>query len=422
MARQFWKSLFAVLLGVALLAPTAAVAPAQDVGRIAAVVNDQPITFIDLDTRLRLALLSAGLPVSEEARQRFLPQVLRQLIDEKLQLAEARRAGVTVSEADVNAAIATIAGQNRLTPEQLLGVLQRGGVPPSALVDQITAQLAWRALVRQRFIPQISISEADIDEILDRLRSNEGKPEYLLAEIFLPVDQSASQAEVKTLADRIVSEIRRGAPFPAVARQFSQAAGAQNGGDMGWVLGGQLEPALDSVIQGMSPGQVSAPILTLTGYHILFLRDKRTVTVGSTAPVVHLYQLVVPVPPNSPNSQVQAVAAQVQSDFGAVSGCEAFQARARQVGVPGSIDAGQVPVSRLPQEAQTAISGLADGQISAPTPVNGGVAVFMVCERTDSGAVDRDAIRNQIGEQRLDIMQRRLMRDLRAMAFIDMRL
>jgi peptidyl-prolyl cis-trans isomerase SurA len=422
MAREFWKSLIAALLGVALLLPTPSVSPAQDVGRIAAVVNDQPITFVDLDTRLRLALLSAGVPVTEEARQRFLPQVLRQLIDEKLQLAEARKAGITVSEADVNAAIQTIAGQNRMTGEQLLSVLQRGGVPPGALVDQITAQLAWRGLIRQRFIPQISISDADIDEILDRLRLNEGKSEYLLAEIFLPVDQSSSQAEVKTLADRIVSEIRRGAPFPAVARQFSQAAGAQGGGDMGWILGGQLEPALDSAIQSMSPGEVSAPILTLTGYHILLLREKRTVTVGSTSPVVHLFQLVVPVPPNSPTTQYEAVSRQVQSDFGAVSGCEAFQARARQVGVPGSIDAGQIPTARLPQEAQTAIGGLADGQISAPTRVGGGIAVFMVCERTDSGAVDRDAIRNQIGEQRLDIMQRRLMRDLRAMAFIDMRL
>ena len=98
MARQFWKSLFAVLLGVALLAPTAAVAPAEDVGRIAAVVNDQPITFVDLDTRLRLALLSAGLPVSEEARQRFLPQVLRQLIDEKLQLVYSPLMPVTFRE------------------------------------------------------------------------------------------------------------------------------------------------------------------------------------------------------------------------------------------------------------------------------------------------------------------------------------
>src|SRR5690606_11180615 len=176
-------------------------------------------------------------------------------------------------------------------------------------------------------------------------------------------------------------------------------------------MGGQLDPALDTVIQGMQPGQVSTPIRTLPGYHILYLRDRRTISLGGATTVVRLFQLVVPVPPGSPASQYDAVSRQMADDFTGVSGCEAFQARATAVGVPGSIDAGNIPLSRLPGSVSNVVASLPIGQLSAPTRIEDGVAMLMVCDRTENAdGIDRSAIRTQIGEQRLDILQRRLMR------------
>lgn len=400
-------------------------APASAVGTIAAVVNDDVITVADLQMRLRLALMSSGLPATPDAQQRMLPQVLRLLIDEKLQGQEAKRAGISVPAQDVDRALAAIAGQNRMSTQQLFTMLKSTGVPQTALEDQVRSQLAWRQLIQRRFVSQVEVSDTQVDEVVERLKANQGKPQFLVASIFLAVDQDAGEGQVKALADRLVSEIRRGAPFPAVARQFSQAAGAQSGGDMGWVLAGQLEPALDQVLGTMQQGQVSDPIRTLGGYNILLLRDKRLVNANTATGVkVRLNQIVVPVPPTAPSNRVQTVVAQMRNDFSGVNGCEAFRAKAKELGVTANPDLGDILLNRLPDAMRQVVSALPDGQVSSPLRVPDGVAVMMVCSRQDAGGdgVDRDQIRSGLAEQKLDMMQRRLLRDLRGNAYIDIRL
>ena len=419
-------ALVSVAAPSALAQTRAAPAPAASaVGTIAAVVNDDVITVTDLQLRLRLALMSSGLPASQENQQRMLPQVLRLLIDEKLQGQEASRTGVAVPAQDVDRALATIAGQNHLSTQQLFTMLKSTGVPQAALEDQVRAQLAWRQLVQRKFVSQVEISDTQIDEVVERLRANQGKPQYLVASIFLAVDQDSGDAQVKALADRLVAEVRKGAPFPAVARQFSQAAGAQNGGDMGWVLAGQLEPALDQVLGGMTQGQVSDPIRTLGGYNILLVRDKRVVNAQTATGVkVRLNQIVVPVPSTAPPNRVNTVVAQMRTDFTDISGCEAFRAKVKELGVTANPDLGDVLLNRLPEGMRQVVSGLADGQVSSPMRVPDGVAVMMVCSRADAGGdgIDRDQIRAGLAEQRIDMMQRRLLRDLRGNAYIDIRL
>jgi len=369
--------------------------------------------------------MSSGLPATPDAQQRLLPQVLRLLIDEKLQGQEATRAGIAIPAQDVDRALASIAGQNKMSTQQLFTMLKSTGVPQSALENQVRAQLGWRQLIQRRFVSQVEVSDTQIDEVVERLKANQGKPQYLVASIFLAVDQDAGEAQVKALADRLVSEIRRGAPFPAVARQFSQAAGAQGGGDMGWVLAGQLEPALDQVLGTMEKAQVSDPIRTLGGYNILLLRDKRTINANPAGGVkVRLNQIVVPVPPTAPRNRVETVVSQMRNDFSSVSGCEAFQAKAKELGVTANTDLGDVLLSRLPDVMRQVVSALPDGQVSSPLRVPGGVAVMMVCSRQDAGGdgVDRDQIRAGLAEQKIDMMQRRLLRDLRGNAYIDIRL
>jgi peptidyl-prolyl cis-trans isomerase SurA len=432
MIRRLSALIVALVLAITSAAAPSALAqqkprpePASAVGTIAAVVNDDVITVADLQMRLRLALMSSGLPATPDNQQRLLPQVLRLLIDEKLQAQEAKRSGISVDGKDVDKALQTIANQNRMSPQQLFTVLKSAGVPQTALEDQVRAQLAWRQLIENRFISQVQVSDTQIDEVVERLKANQGKPQYLVASIFLAVDQDAGDAQVKALADRLVAELRRGAPFPAVARQFSQAAGAQTGGDMGWVLAGQLEPALDQVLGTMQQGQISEPIRTLGGYNILFLRDKRLVNANTVSGVkVHLNQIVVPVPSTAPANRVQTVVAQMRNDFSSVNGCDAFREKVKELGVTANPDLGEVPLSRLPDAMRQVVSALPDGQVSSPLRVSEGVAVMMVCSRQDTGGdgVDRDQIRGNLAEQKIDMMQRRLLRDLRSNAYIDIRL
>ena len=267
-------------------------------------------------------------------------------------------------------------------------MLKSTGVPQTALEDQVRAQLGWRQLIQRRFVSQVEISDTQIDEVVERLKANQGKPQYLVASIFLAVDQDAGEAEVKALADRLVSEIRRGAPFPAVARQFSQAAGAQGGGDMGWVLAGQLEPgarpgarhhaARARCRTRSAPSAATTSCCCATSGRVRRRHRRRGVK-------VRLNQIVVPVPPTAPANRVQTVVGADAQRLRQREGCEAFQAKAEELGVTATSDLGDVPLSRLPDALRQVVSALPDGQVSSPQRVPSGVAVMMVCSRQDAG-------------------------------------
>ncbi|WP_245986947.1 peptidylprolyl isomerase [Azospirillum thermophilum] len=242
---------------------------------IAAVVNDEVISVSDVNARIRLALVSNGAAENPETRQRLAPQVLRQLIDERLQLQEAKRNGVTVSQADIDEAIKRIGEQNRMSRQQVEGMLKAQGVPVTTLQEQVRALLAWQRVMQRRMRQEIAIGEDEIDAAMERAKANIGKPEYLVAEIFLAVDTPDQDDDVRRTADRLVEEIRRGGNFAALARQFSQSAGAASGGDLGWVRSGELSNELDRSLATMRPGQLSAPVRTATGYHILLVRGQR---------------------------------------------------------------------------------------------------------------------------------------------------
>jgi peptidyl-prolyl cis-trans isomerase SurA len=269
--------------------PAAVAAPlappsARSTEGIAAVVNDDIISMSDLTARLQLAMVSSGLPNTPETRQRLTPQVLRGLVDERLQLQEATRANMAVTAKEIDEAFGRVAEQNHMQRDQLEKMLASQGVPRSTLESQIRATIAWGKLVQRRLRPSIEIGQEEIDAVIQRIQANAGKPEYLAAEIFLAVDTPEREDEVRRLADRLYEQIGQGASFTAVARQFSQSAGATNGGDLGWVQQGQLPDELDTALRQLRPGQATRPIRSVTGYHILLLRDQRTVAGGNSLP------------------------------------------------------------------------------------------------------------------------------------------
>ncbi|MEZ5815249.1 MAG: peptidylprolyl isomerase [Alphaproteobacteria bacterium] len=133
-------------------------------------------------------------------------------------------------------------------------------------------------MVQAKLRPQVVVSDSDIDSYLERMMANTGKPEYLLSEIFLPVENPGEEAQTRQLAQKLAQEIRSGkAAFFKVAQQFSKSAGAPQGGDLGWISQGQLQQELDDVLPRIEKGRVSNPIRTSSGFHILEVRDQRVV-------------------------------------------------------------------------------------------------------------------------------------------------
>lgn len=473
----------AVMLLAATTSPASQEMPegaAQRTG-IAATVNDDAITFSDI--RNRLSLYMAGNPEAPppEVRKKMEQQVLDKLIDEKLQLQEAKKDGITVTDDDIKRGLSQLAKQNKLSPEEFQDRLNHSGVKMSTLTEQLRAEMAWSMVVRRKLRPEVNVSESEIDNAVAQMSHGKGKTEYRVSEILLTVPSAEMENTVRHDADKIIEDVQKGGSFPAAARQYSKAPGAAQGGDLGWVQQGVLNAKLEEALATMHPGQMSAPIRTEKGYHILFLRD---VHVAGAAPspqqaaapatpaaapqppkaqapkpevTLRLKQITIPIAATDPEPVVSAKMNRAATLKAEISGCEQMDVRAKDFISPGTSDMGSGPLSALPEPVRKAVADLPVGELSAPIRGDNGVAVMMVCERSsppvqeaaaetpspapapqpqasapppgpgpDPGAApdddsSRDHIANQIGMKRLDQMQEHYLRDLRATAFIDKR-
>ncbi len=265
-------TLFALLLCMGNFTKPA-IATVQE---IIAVVNDDAISARDFNKRMRLIMISSGLPNNSDIRAKIQPQVIGALINEKIMLQEARNLNREVTQAEITSGFAKIAAQNSMTADKFKAELQKSGIDITTMYAQIEAQIAWSKVVQKRLRPKIIISERDVNDVYDRTMAKLGTKEYLAAEIFLPVNDAKQEKQVRQLANRLVREVKSGkASFFKLAQQFSKSAGSINGGDKGWLHEVQISKEILKGLKSIKKNQVSKPIKTLIGYHILFLRDTR---------------------------------------------------------------------------------------------------------------------------------------------------
>lgn len=401
------------------LTMTAPVSSQAQIEGIAAVVNDDVVSFTDVRDRLAIAIGASGLQDSEEIRARLQPQVMKILIEEKLKLQEAARLEIEVSEEEVERELGVMAQRNNMSADQFRAMLNARGIPFRSMQDQIRADVAWRKVVQARLSRQVSISSDDVSMRKDQLRQQQGQTSYLVQEIFLPVDNPAQDEQVRSLAMRLVDEIRNGAPFTAVAAQFSKGIGAQNGGNLGWVQAGQLAPELDAVLPRIGLNRLSPPVRTQEGWHLLAIRNIREAA-GLENSTVGLKQLVFEPDPTIETSARLAQAAEIA---GSIDSCETMQGLIEESASSLSGDMGTVSVGDLNPVFQSAVGSLGVGQVSAPLQLGEIVALVMVCDREEGemNLPDDETIRSNLSLERLDLLQQRYLRDLRSAAFIDER-
>ncbi len=398
--------------------------PAQEVQRIVATVNDEIISAYDMEQRLRIVLGSTGLPRDPDTQRRLRKQVLNALISDRLKMQEAQRASISVTEPEIARAFGRIANQNNMTPDRFRSVLERSGVDPYSLEQQIEAELSWRKLVGRKFGRFVNIGDDEIDAVLQRYSENVGKQQNLVSEIFLPVESPEKEEEVRRFAERITVQVRKGANFAAIARQFSQGTTAAAGGEIGWVQSGQLQEELESALNAMSPRTYSDPVRSVGGYYILALRDRRRIAKADPGDITfNLTQLVIPLSASTDEAEVNRRMSQANSLRGRINKCGSVDALAKEIDSPMSGSLGTLKMKDLPVEFQGAVKDLLAGDVSAPVRTSVGIHVLVVCSRTNpaSSIPTRTSVRNQLVEQRLDMMARRFIRDLRRDALVEMR-
>ncbi|NQW10856.1 MAG: peptidylprolyl isomerase [Alphaproteobacteria bacterium] len=399
-------------------------APAQELQRIAAVVNDDIVSMRDLRSRVRMVIVTSRLPATPETANRLAPQILRGLIDEQLQFQEAKRQGQTVNEEEMQRARGDVEIRNGLKPGEFQAFVRRLGVDPSTVEQQLQASLLWAKLVRRRFGNDVAISEDEVQESLDRLRADEGKIQKRVSEILLPVDNPGEEADVQRLAGRLVEQLRAGARFGDVARQFSRAANASVGGDIGWVLPERLAPEIAAAIEALDVGQISEPIRTLFGYHIIRVADTNVLAgPDPMAERVTLKQIFLPVPPSAGDEGRAAQRSLAEAVAATAQDCADIDVLAEEVKSPVSPNLGEFSIGELAPALRGPVADLKTGDASAPIDLPNGVMVVMVCDRqaAPSNLPTAEAIRRQLESQRYEILAQRYLRDLRQNAFVEPR-
>jgi peptidyl-prolyl cis-trans isomerase SurA len=414
---------FRILVALALtLCPV--LASAQGL-RVVARVNDDAITDFELTQRIVFAVKSAGMQDSPDMHQRLSAQILRQMIDERLQIQHAKALGVAVSEAEVNQRVAEIERGAGMARGQFRQYLQGIGVPYEVATQQIQASLAWIKIVRRRVRPQVEVSDTEIEDALARLRSNVGKTESRVAEIFVPIDKVEQADDAKRAADRVMEQLRRGTPFAALAQQFSQGATAQAGGDLGWITPGSLDPTLDAAIDKLPIRQASDPIRTPAGYHILYVIDRRQFASAKPDDVrLNLVQLTLALPVNASAEETSKSTAEAQKAMAAVHQCNDLHAQARQLKGATSGDLTGVRVGDLAPNRQMYedIPKLAAGGTAGPFRVAEGLQIVSLCSKEGAtGMPTRDVISQQLLLQKLEAAGRRYMREMRRVATIEIK-
>ncbi len=418
MKQKLNKTIFKGVLAAILIAGFANVsfknAYAQDVTLnegVAAIVNDEPITSFDLRQRTRFILITAGVASpSQDAIIAASQQALNSLINEKLQIQEAKKYKLTMSDAEVDRILTNQAKQNGATLDQFFNELRQAGISIQSYRDKTRAEVLWQRIVSGRYSSRVKITKEQLDDALARIQASAYKPQYQVSEIFIEVASPDEDERARLGSNTLVEQIRNGASFGRVAQQFSFSPSAATGGDLGWVVQGELRPEVAKIVDTIPVGQVSDPIPVQGGYMIVAVRNKRSG--GNVSLNLDLRQLVV-----AENNKKGAKAIDdVRNQF---KGCDSLKKLADKNGVTVN-ELGKVALNDLSDEYKNLVENLPEGKVSNSIQSGANTEALVVCNREVTGEDIPTAqqLEDSMFDQELSLIARRYLRDLRREAAI----
>ena len=407
-----------------MFASSASTVHAQTTEGIAALVNDQPITTVDVRNRMRLIIASTGLTAMDaETLERIQDQALRGLIDEHLQLQAAAEYEVEVTEEEIAGSLLDLADRNNTTMDVIIADLERSGVDITTLRHQLEAEIAWRVIVNGRYGSRIRISDQQIEMALERLAASASQPQFRIFEILVEIPNVNEEEAAVQRVIAVMEQLQQGATFPELARQFSDAPSAANGGDIGWIVASQLPPEVAGIMPQMMQqfqgsggrGALSNPVRVPGGFMIVALVGMRD---GTTTLQYDLTQITIP------TSAVEADTADRLADaLSDAPTCAAAQPIADQFNGAIVTPLGAIGADALLQQIRDALAPLREGDNTGVLETAAGVQTLLVCDRAIAGpgVPSRDDLEGQLRGQQLSLMSRRWLRDLRRDSTVEIR-
>lgn len=397
---------------------------------VAAMVNDEIITSYEVEQRVRLLVNTSGVQISDDDLVELKKQILNGLIDEKLQIQEARRLEIGVEPAQIEGYLGRMAGQNNLSLEQFLEGLGQIGVDPETLIGQVEAEIAWLRLVSGIFQDRAKVTDEEVAAELERRKAAMSETQYLLSEIYLDIPNAAERRGVARSAESLYRQIGQGASFPALARQFSALPSAARGGDIGWTTLDTLPEEVAEAVSESPAGSVLAPIPTASGYYIVAVRDvQQSMDVANTDAIMSAVQLVMTLPQAIAMEDVSEKRHAFEAMTAKIGSCAQAQALSESHDDIFDVKLDDIRLSEMRPVFRTALTPLRAGEISPAMRAGSGLHTLIVCERED---LEMDIVKMvppapeevelEMEDARLSLLAQRYLRDLRRDANIEVRL
>jgi len=388
-----------------------------------AIINGEIITQTDIDQRLALLAIANGGRIPAEEMDRLRQQVLRNLIDETLQIQAAAAEEITIKPADIDRTLARVAANTKQSVEQLSALLDANGSSIKSMRRQIEGEISWTRLQRAKIESAVSVGEDEVKAVLDRMNASKGTQEFRVGEIFLSAT-AGNEPQTLSNANRILEQLRSGASFAGYARQYSEASTAAVGGDLGWVRPEQLPDPIAGQLRAMGPGQISNPIPVQGGFSIVAVQDTRKIlTADPRDAVLSLKQVSINFPKGIARTQAEPIVARFALAARNVGGCGGADKIAGDFNAE-LVESDQVKIRDLPTALQRIMLPMQVGQATQPFgSIEEGVRILVICGRDEVSATapTYDEVFSQLNDERVNLRARRYLRDLRRDAVIEFR-
>ena len=408
------KILISCLLVLTLIFSTNNSSMSQDIQAISAIVNDEVISRYDVQQRIKLIIITSGIQPTQENVSRLEKQAIRALVNEKIQLQEAIKLDVPTSSEEIDLMLRRIASGNEMSSEEIINFISSNGINSETLLNQIKAELLWNKIVRGRFGSYINISEDEISIVYNRTIESLDREQYDISEIFIGFESKEEEVDAFNLAKRLIEQLKNGASFSPVAQQFSQASSSGQGGYIGWVAEGQLNSEIVDALKGLNNKQVSDPIKTVNGFYVVKLNEKAEA--GGKNYMRNQYDLISITFDKNRKTEAQNFSNDFISCKRLDSLIEKYQEREVNL-------IGKRFLSELPTDLHSELLSKEAGDTLNLRYSNDYIDLILICDRKDDIGIEvsRESIEDNLYAQKMGMMSRRHLRDLRRDAVIEYR-
>ncbi len=390
---------------------------------IVAIVNDEPITMMDLDARLRLIIITSNLPNNLETRKNLSGQVLQSLISERLQYQEAKKLGIRVTDLEVQNNIRFIEKQNNLEENKLIETLFNNGVPKSALPNRLKSNLIMQKLLQNIIRPRVIINNNEVNNEYNNLLANNGKMEYQFSEISFNFSTLSKKEDTILIAKQIRKKILEENNFDSIGeRIYENGTGAYEKND--WKLGNKINKDIYSRINNLNKNEVSDLIITNTGVSIIKLDNKREFKIpelSHTVTDIAFISFDLPINRTKTDMVIEDVKVITEN----IDNCDEMTEIAKIHGNKKGKYLGNILLNNLPNYFVEELKSLNINQPSKPIIADDGIYVTMICnynKKINQEFALKEMIKNNMRQRSTEILKERYLLDLNRKALIDVRI